>query len=214
MMSMTIAFTMVFFMIALRTSNNSRLMTGNMFTVVILLMSFITNSVDNLLTLLDVDDVNNLLASSFGDLARVLMGMLVTLLLLLVLALRTSVVSMISRVSSTLVIVSTMTIVILVVLTNNSGVMSNNTRVMVAGLLFFMTVSSGYILALFDVGDINNYFIVNITLLMLLLLWYFVTLLVLLIMTMWTIVLLVFNVSIIMASIGGTINKSSREKKD
>merc|ERR1719312_818206 len=36
--------------------------------------------------------------------------MLVTLLLLLVLALRTSVVSMISRVSSTLVVVSTMTI--------------------------------------------------------------------------------------------------------
>merc|ERR1711862_580825 len=83
--------------------------------------------------------------------------MLVTLLLLLVLALRTSVVSMISRVSSTLVVVSTMTIVIFVVLTNNSGVMSNNTRVMVAGLLLFMTVGSGDILALFDVGDINKF---------------------------------------------------------
>merc|ERR1711875_102646 len=42
--------------------------------------------------------------------------MLVTLLLLLVFALRASVVPMISRVSSTLVVVSTMTIVILVVL--------------------------------------------------------------------------------------------------
>merc|ERR1719342_1237191 len=166
-------------------------------------MSFITNSVDDLLTLLDVDGVNNLLASSFGDLARVLVRMLVTLLLLLVLALRTSVVSMISRVSSTLVVVS-----------NNSGVMSNNTRVMVAGLLLFMTVGSGDILALFDVGDINNYFIVNITFFVLLLLWYFVTLLVLFVVTMRTIVLLVFNVSIIMASIGDTINKSSREKKD
>ena len=186
-------------------------MTGNMFTVVILLVSFITNSVDDFLTLLDVDGVNNLLASSFRDLARVLMRMLVTLLLLLVLTLRTSVVSMISRVSSTLVVVSTMTIVIFVVLTNNSGVMSNNTRVMVAGLLFFMTIGSGDILALFDVGDINNYFIVNITFFMLLLLWYFVALLVLLVMTMRTIVLLVFNVSIIMASIGGTINEGSRE---
>merc|ERR1712189_15693 len=100
--------------------------------------------------------------------------MLVTLLLLLVLTLRTSVVSMISRVSSTLVVVSTMTIVIFVVLTNNSGVMSNDTRVMVAGLLFFMTIGSGDILALFDVGDINNYFIVNITFFVLLFLWYFV----------------------------------------
>ena len=189
-------------------------MTSNMFTVVILLVSFITNSVDDFLTLLDVDGVNNLLASSFGDLARVLMRMLVTLLLLLVLTLRTSVVSMISRVSSTLVVVSTMTIVIFVVLTNNSGVMSNDTRVMVAGLLFFMTIGSGDILALFDVGDINNYFIVNITFFVLLLLWYFVALLVLFVVTMRTIVLLVFNVSIIMASIGSTENEGRREEKN
>merc|ERR1719312_1534528 len=50
----------------------------------ILLVSFLTNSVDNFLTLLNVNGVNNLLASCIGDLARVVMGMLVALLLLLV----------------------------------------------------------------------------------------------------------------------------------
>jgi len=54
-----------------------------MLTVMILLVSFLTNSVDNFLTLLNVNGVNNLLASCLGDLARVLMGMLVALLLFL-----------------------------------------------------------------------------------------------------------------------------------
>merc|ERR1719347_1587853 len=41
-----------------------------MLTVMILLVSFLTNSVDNFLTLLNVNGVNNLLASCLGDLAR------------------------------------------------------------------------------------------------------------------------------------------------
>merc|ERR1719250_463791 len=74
-------------------------MPSNMLTVMILLVSFLTNSVDNLLTLLNINGVNNLLASCLGDLARVLMGMLVALLLLLVFTLRTTVVSIFSSIS-------------------------------------------------------------------------------------------------------------------
>merc|ERR1719500_1488740 len=98
-MSMAITLPMVFFMMSSRASNNIRFMTSNMLTVMILLVSFLTNSVDDFLTLLNVDGVNNLLASCLGDLARVLMGMLVALLLLLVFTLRTTVVSIFSSIS-------------------------------------------------------------------------------------------------------------------
>merc|ERR1719244_405624 len=54
--------------------------------------------------------------------------MLVALLLLFVLALRSSVVTFVASLSSTLVIVIGMVFI------NNSGVMSNNTRMMIAGL--------------------------------------------------------------------------------
>merc|ERR1711942_388906 len=72
-------------------------MPSNMLTVMILLVSFLTNSVDNFLTLLNVNGVNNLLASCLGDLARVLMGMLVALLLPLVFTLRTTVVAILQH---------------------------------------------------------------------------------------------------------------------
>ena len=91
---MSITLAMVFLMIASRSSNNVGLMPSNMLTVVILLVSFLTHSLDNLLALLDVNGVDNLLASCLGDLARVLVRMLVALLLLLVLALGPTVVSM------------------------------------------------------------------------------------------------------------------------
>merc|ERR1711942_326028 len=74
-------------------------MSSNMLTMMILLVSFLTYSVDNLLALLNINGVNNLLASCLGDLARVLMGMLVALLLLLVFTLRTTVVSIFSSIS-------------------------------------------------------------------------------------------------------------------
>merc|ERR1719369_2179007 len=64
------------------------------------------------------------------------MGMLVALLLLFVLALRSSVVTFVASLSSTLVIVIGMVFI------NNSGVMSNNTRMMIAGLLLLMAVGS------------------------------------------------------------------------
>merc|ERR1712170_127316 len=56
--------------------------------------------------------------------------MLVALLLLFVLTLRSRVITFVAGLSSTLVIVISMVFV------NNSGVMSNNTRMMIAGLLF------------------------------------------------------------------------------
>ena len=98
-MSMAKTLPMVFLMMSSRSSNNIGFMTSNMLTVMILLVSFLTNSVDDFLTLLNVDGVNNLLASCLGDLARVLMGMLVALLLLLVFTLRTTVVSIFSSIS-------------------------------------------------------------------------------------------------------------------
>merc|ERR1719309_1023127 len=81
--------------------------------------------------------------------------MLVALLLLFVLTLRSSVVTFVTSLSSSLVIVIGMVFI------NNSGVMSNNTRMKIAGLLFLMAVGSCDILTLLNVSDINNYFIVN-----------------------------------------------------
>ena len=65
-------------------SNFMRFMTYNTGTVVTLLMSFFTVSVDSLLALLNIDGVNNLLTFLLWDLARVFLGVLVTLHLLLV----------------------------------------------------------------------------------------------------------------------------------
>merc|ERR1711877_58085 len=112
-------------------------MTSYMLTVVMLFMRLLTDSMDNLLALFNVDGIYNLLASCLGDLARVFMRMLVTLLLLFVMTLRTSVM-MSSRLSSTLVIVI-MTIVIFMIFTNHLGVMSNNSRMMIIGFLLLMT---------------------------------------------------------------------------
>merc|ERR1719244_694811 len=119
--------------------------------------------------------------------------MLVAFLLLFVLTLRSGVVTFVASLSGTLVIV------ICMVFVNNPGVMSNNTGMKIAGLLFLMTVGSCDILTLLDIGDINNYFIINKAFFMFLFFGDFVTLLVFLVMTMRTIVLLVLNVSIILA---------------
>merc|ERR1719419_1061174 len=115
--------------------------------------------------------------------------MLVALLLLFILTLRSGVITFVASLSSTLVIVISM------VLVNNSGVMSNNTRMKIAGLLFLMAVSSCDILTFFNIGDINNYFIINKAFFMLLLFGDFVTLLVFLVMTMGTIMLLILDVT-------------------
>merc|ERR1719317_296450 len=107
--------------------------------------------------------------------------MLVALLLLLIFTLRTTVVS----------------IVVSMVFINNPGVMANNTRMMITRLLFFMTIGLGHILALLNIGNIYNYFIINIALFMLLFHRDLVALLVLLVMTMRAIMLLVLNMSMV-----------------
>merc|ERR1719431_1654980 len=107
--------------------------------------------------------------------------MLVALLLLLVFTLRTTVVSIFSSISRPLV----MTIVISMVFINNPGVMSNNTRMVITRLLFFMF----------------------------LFFWYLMTLLVLLVMTVRTIMLLILNMSMVtLARISCTRHKSNRQE--
>merc|ERR1719244_808782 len=133
--------------------------------------------------------------------------MLVALLLLFVLTLRSSVVAFVASLSSTLVIVISM------VLVNNPGVMSNNTRMKIAGFLFLMAVGSCDILTLFNIGDINNYFIINKAFFMFLLLWDFVTLLVFLVMTVGTIMLLVLDVTVVLTRLGSAVHKGGREKE-
>merc|ERR1719431_661460 len=107
--------------------------------------------------------------------------MLVALLLLLVFTLRTTVVSIFSS----------------MVFINNPGVMSYNTRMVITRLLFFMAIGLGHILTLFNISNIYNNFIINITFFMFLFFWYLMTLLVLLVMTMRTIMLLILNMSMV-----------------
>merc|ERR1719244_792082 len=133
--------------------------------------------------------------------------MLVALLFLFVLTLRSSVVTFIASLSSTLVIVISMVFI------NNSGVVSNNTRMKIAGFLFLMAVGSCDILALLNIGDINNYFIINKAFFMFLLLWDFVTLLVFLVMTMRTIMLLILDMSVVLTRLGSAVHKCDREKE-
>ena len=73
-------------------------MINNTSAVVTSLMSFLTNSVDSLFTLFNKDGVHNFLASLLGDLASVFLGVLVALLLLLVFTVRTTGVSMVTRI--------------------------------------------------------------------------------------------------------------------
>merc|ERR1719369_729234 len=133
--------------------------------------------------------------------------MLVALLLLFVLTLRSSVVTFVVSLSSSLVIVIGMVFI------NNSGVMSNNTRMKIGGFLFLMAVGSCDILALLNIGDVNNYFIIDKAFFMFLLLWDFVTLLVFLVMTMRTIMLLILDMSVVLTRLGSTVYKCGREKK-
>merc|ERR1712055_73090 len=138
--------------------------------------------------------------------------MLVALLLLLVFTLRTTVVSIFSSISGPLV-VTIMTIVISMVFINNPGVMSNNTRMVITRLLFFMAIGLGHILTHLNISNIYNNFIINITFFMFLFFWDLVALLVLLVMTMRTIMLLILNMSMVtMARISCTRHKSNRQE--
>merc|ERR1719508_358646 len=131
--------------------------------------------------------------------------MLVALLLLLVFTLRTTVVSIFSSISCPLVVVISMVFI------NNPGVMSNNTRMGITRLLFFMAIGLGNILTLLNISNIYNNFIINITFFMFF--WDFMALLVLLVMTMRTIMLLILNMSMItVARISCTRHKSNRQE--
>merc|ERR1719187_2176301 len=115
--------------------------------------------------------------------------MLVALLLLLVFTLRTTVVSIFSIISCPLVVVISMVFI------NDPGVMSNNTRMVITRLLFFMAIGLGNILTLLNISNIYNNFIIKITFFMFLFFWDLMALLVLLVMR--AIMLLVLNMSMI-----------------
>merc|ERR1719495_1831809 len=132
--------------------------------------------------------------------------MLVALLLLLVFTLRTTVVSIFSNISRPLVVVISMVFV------NNPGVMSNNTRMVITRLLFFMAIGLGNILTLLNISNIYDNFIINITFFMFLFFWDLMALLVLLVMTMRTIMLLILNMSMVtLARISCTRHESNRQ---
>ena len=163
---------------------NLGVMTNNMGAVVNLLMCFLTVSGDDFLAFLNVGGVNNLLADLFGDLARVFLGVLFALLVLLVLAVWSGRVSVATSLSSTLV-VSTIPMAFMVNI-NNLRVMSNNMGAVVDLLVFFLTMGSNNIFTFLNVGNIYNNIILNMTFIMLRLLGDLVALMVLLVLTMRT----------------------------
>merc|ERR1711875_123158 len=88
-------------------------------------------------------------------------------------------------ISSTLV-VSTMPIVIWVVLANNLGIMTNNVRVVINLLVFFLAMCDDNILTLLNLSHINNNIILNMAFLMVLLFGCLVALVILLVLAMRT----------------------------
>merc|ERR1719153_334941 len=86
-----------------RGSNNIRVMINHTSAMVTSLVCFLTMCMDSLFTFLNVDGVHNFLASLLGDLASVFLRVLVALLFLLVMTMRTTVISMaIPRIGSTI----------------------------------------------------------------------------------------------------------------
>jgi len=185
-------------------------MRSNTSAVVTSLMCFMTLCVDSFLACLNIDGVNNILASLLGDLAGVLLGVLVALLLLLVLTVRTAGVSLVASISSTLDIVS-MTIGFMMSI-NNLGLSLDNVRVVVDLFMLLSAMSDDNILTLLNIGNIYYYVIVNKTFFMILLLWSFVTLVILLIMTMRTI--MVSMTKVMTTGVSGTIDKRGREENN
>merc|ERR1711942_534189 len=101
-------------------------MRSNTSAVVTSLMCFLTLCMDPFLTGLYVDGVHNVLASLLGDLANVFLGVLVALLLLLVFTVRTTGVSMVTRISGTLVVIASIGFMMSI---NNFRLSFNNVRV-------------------------------------------------------------------------------------
>ena len=205
-----------------RRGDNIGMVIHHTLAVVSLLMSLLTVSIDPLLALLDIDGVHNLLAGLLRDLASVLVGVLVALLLLLVMTAGSTGISLLSRLSRTLVVPSmtsitsmtfmtsmtSMTIVLMVNI-NNLRVSSNNVRIVVDLLMLFLTVSDYKIFALLSVCDIHHNIIVNIALLMVLLFGDLVALVVLLVMAVRTTV-----VSMAISWISSAVHKSGGQEDD
>merc|ERR1712029_902023 len=149
-------------------------------------MGLLTNSVDSLLTLFNIDGVHDLLASLLGDLASVLLGVLVALLLLLVFTVRTTGVPVVTRISGTLVVITS---IVFMMSINNFRLSFDNVRVVVDLFMLFITMCDDNILALLNFSYVNNDIIVNIAFFMFFLLWFLVTVVLLSVMTMRTIMI-------------------------
>merc|ERR1711877_105836 len=118
----------------IRRSNNLRVMINNTSAMMTSLMCFLTMCVDSLLALLNIDGVHNFLASLLGDLASVFLGVLVALLLLLVFTVRTTGVSMVTRIGRTLVVITS---IVFMMSINNCRLSFNNVRVVVDLFMLF-----------------------------------------------------------------------------
>ena len=117
-----------------RRCNNLGVVINHSGTVVSSLMGLLTVSIDSFFTLLNIDCINNLLASLLGDLAGVLLGVLVALLLLLVFTVRTTGVTVVTRISGTLVVITSIGFMMSI---NNFRLSLDNVRVVVDLFMLF-----------------------------------------------------------------------------
>merc|ERR1711942_74309 len=175
-------------------------------------MSFLTMGVYSLLTLFNIDGVHNLLASLLGNLASVFLRVLVALLLLLVFTVRTTGVSMVTRVSRALVVITSIGFMMSI---NNFRLSFDNVRIVVDLFMLLITMCDDNILTLFNICYIYNDIIVNIAFFMFLLLGFLVALVILLVMAVRTIMISMPKVMTtrISSTIGNSC-KSSRQKEN
>merc|ERR550517_550381 len=137
-------------------------MTDNSGAVVDLLVGLMALLGDDVLALLDVGGVHDSLAHGPGDLAGVLPGHLVTLLVHILVALGSSGVALVSGLSLSLAISVSM-------MTDDMGVVANNSGAVVDLLVGLMALLGDDVLALLDVGGVHNGVVLLVALLPLLL---------------------------------------------
>merc|ERR1711942_622466 len=142
--------------------------------------SLLTVCVDPLLASLNIVGIYNFLTFLLGDFTSIFLGVFLALHFLLVFT-----VMFMTGISSTLV-VSTMPIVTRVVLANNLGIMTNNVRVVINLLVFFLAMCDDNILTLLNLSHINKNIILYMAFLMMLLFGCLVALVILLVLTMRT----------------------------
>ena len=138
---------------------------------------------DDVLAVLNVGGVNDGLAFLARDLARVLLGGLVALPVLLVMALGASGIAL-AGFSFGLTLSDSVSTVTTISMGNNLGIMSNNCGAVLNLLGCFLTMSSDDVLTLFNISGVYDNIVFLMALLMAGLLWCFVALPVLLIMAL------------------------------